>query len=94
MKEKLRVMHYPQIPCSPFRVDVDNIDEAYKIMNTLADYDLFQFKENIKPDYSNMTTLEEWDTEDEMWYDWIDDETGIDDIDQYMLYMYQQRGGK
>jgi hypothetical protein len=58
---KLRVCHYPQIPCEPFIVGVDTLEEAKKMMDTLADYDLFQYNNKIKPDYSNMTILEQWD---------------------------------
>ena len=42
MKMKLKVLHYPQIPCTPFEVKVSSIEEAVKTMKTLADYDLFQ----------------------------------------------------
>lgn len=87
MSKKLRVSHFPQIPCKPFIVLVKGLYEAKSIMDTLANYDLFQFDNNIKPDYSNMTVLEEWDEEENSWVSWMDDETGIDDIDEYFEYL-------
>ncbi|MED1664854.1 hypothetical protein [Brevibacillus laterosporus] len=40
--KKLRVSHFPQITCEPFTVEVDNLEQARLMYNTLADYDLFQ----------------------------------------------------
>ena len=42
-KIKLRISHFPQVPCKAFHVDVNSIEEALKIMNVLAYYDLFSF---------------------------------------------------
>lgn len=81
--KKLRVAHYPQIPCKPFIVEVESLKEAKKMYDTLANYDLFQFNNRIKPDYANMTVIEEFDEEELEWMSWIDDETGIDDISEY-----------
>ena len=73
---KLRVSHFPQIPCQPFIVDVNTLFMAKIVSDALANYDLFQFDNNIKPDYCNATTVEIY--EDGEWVDWIDDETGME----------------
>ena len=74
----LRVWWIPQVPMKPFRREVRSIREAKLLLETLADYDLFQFDNNIKPDYCNAGGLEVF--EDGEWTDWYDDETG-DGID-------------
>lgn len=71
---KLRLSHFPQIPCKSFTVEVSSLEEALKISDVLANYDLFQFDNNIKPNYCNMTTLEEFDEEVQAWINWEDDE--------------------
>ncbi len=56
-------------------------------MNVLANYDLFQLENSIKPDYSNVGGLEVRRVCDPdactcrccEWEDWYDEETGIDD---------------
>jgi len=53
----LKVWHTPQIPGKPFEVDVENLVEARLILDALADYDDFQFKNKIRPDYSNANGL-------------------------------------
>jgi hypothetical protein len=54
----LRVWWIPQIPMKAFKVSVASVEEAAKIMEVLAHYDLFQFENKVKPDYSNMGGLE------------------------------------
>ncbi|MCY9738150.1 hypothetical protein M5X17_31145 [Paenibacillus alvei] len=83
MNKKLRVSHFPQVPCKPFQVEVKNLEEAKLISDTLALYDLFQYENKIKPDYANATVVEQWDEKDEAWTSWFDEATGIDDIDEY-----------
>lgn len=45
---KLRVSHYPQLPCKPFIVEVADEFEASKISNVLANQHLFLFENKIK----------------------------------------------
>lgn len=77
MEAKLRVWHVPQIPCKSFYVPVSSPDEAIKILGILADYDLFQFKNHIKPDYSSAQGLQEWDEAEQEWVEWNSDD-GLD----------------
>lgn len=74
METKLRVWHVPQIPCKSFYVPVSSPDEAIKILNVLADYDLFQLDNNIKPDYSSAQGLEEWDETEQEWIEWTSED--------------------
>lgn len=53
----LKVWHIPQVPMHPFVVYVDTIQEGKAVMDLLARYDDFQFKNHIKPDYSNVSGL-------------------------------------
>ena len=70
--QKLRVWWIPQIPMKPFHVDVDTVDEGVKILDVLANYDLFQLEHNIKPDFANAGGLAVLD-EDGEWVDWADE---------------------
>jgi hypothetical protein len=51
--KKLQVHHYPQVPCTPFAVDVKDEYEAAKMIDTLADQHVWLFKNKIIPDYCN-----------------------------------------
>ena len=76
LKQGARVWWIPQVPGKPFHVTVKTLAEARLILDTLAQYDLFQFENNIKPDYANAGGLEVYR---EGWEEW-EDESG-EDID-------------
>lgn len=72
---KLRVWHIPQVPMKAFHVGVDTLEEAVKILDVLANYDSFQYENNVKGDYANAQGLQMF--EDGEWSDWHDEETGM-----------------
>jgi len=74
VSNKLRVKHFPNIPCKPFTVDVKDEVEAYLIENTLANQHLFLFENNFIPDYSNIITIVMWDEEEMDWVDYWNEE--------------------
>ncbi len=83
----LRVWWIPQIPGKWFIVPVRTLREASLLLDVLADYDAFQYRNRIKPDYSNTGGLQIYDTNcpddnGDCWVDWYDEESG-DDFDTY-----------
>ena len=75
----LRVWWVPQVPMKAFKVDVLSLREAKLLLETLADYDIFQFENNIKPDYCNAGGLLVFEGGE--WVDWMDEDGDcIDDI--------------
>lgn len=67
---KYRVWWKPQIPCMSFySEDIPTLEEARRLENTLAQYDLFQFQYRIKPDYCNMGGTQVWNEEEQEWED-------------------------
>ena len=82
MEGDLRVWWIPQVPMQDsFLVSVSCPKEAKKILDVLAQYDLYQFDNNIKPDYCNAGGLQVEDINGD-WYEW-DNEEGetIDEIE-------------
>ena len=80
----LQVWWIPQVPGKAFNVDVSSVEEAAKLMSVLADYDLFQFKNKIKPDYCNAGGLNIYESDSDGegnpgWASWSDEKTGEDD---------------
>lgn len=64
---KIRVCHFPQVPCKPFIVEVENEREAYLVEQALANQHLWLFDNGIIPDYCNAITVEIWDENE-----WVD----------------------
>lgn len=77
---KYRIWWIPQIEyeCT-FYVPVNSPEEGLKMMSILGAYDLFQLKNNIKPDFSNTGGLEVF--EDGEWVDYYDEDGR--DIDEH-----------
>lgn len=83
-----RVWWIPQVPMQAFYVPVKSVHDAKLILSTLAQYDLFQWHNNIKPDYANAGGLQVYDlnadgenTPD--WVEWADEDDN--DIDHTEL---------
>lgn len=77
----LRFYWIPQVPMNAFKVPVKTVDEAKLLYATLADYDLFQYENKLKPDYCNMGGLEVFHNGE--WEEWRDEETDYS-IDELM----------
>ena len=80
MAKRLQVWWVPQVPMKAFEVEVTCVSEGVKVLDVLADYDAFQYDNNIKPDYANAGGLNQWsDNIDGAgtagWEDWYDEET-------------------
>jgi hypothetical protein len=67
----LSIWWIPQIPGKPFRFPVGTPKEGKLLLDCLAQYDLFQLANNIKPDYCNCGGLSVWN--DNEWEDWQDE---------------------
>ena len=103
MTQKLRVWHIPQVPMKAFHVETDSLQEAVKIKNALADYDLFQYENNVKGDYANANGIEMWDESltdqdlidmelDDRWVNWFyeDENEYFDDPEEYLEWFATQ----
>lgn len=80
LKSDLRITHIPQVPPRTeehiFHVPVNTLQDALKIYDVLTAYDLFQYDQNIKPDFCNACFLEMYNGTE--WETWYNDETGED----------------
>jgi stage III sporulation protein SpoIIIAA len=81
-EQKLRVWWIPQIPMKAFYVNVSSIQEAKKILEVLANYDIFQFENKVKGDYSNAGGLQFFEEGANEWNEW-ENENGenIDEVE-------------
>ncbi len=77
----LQIWWIPQVPMNAFIVPVTSPLDAKKILEVLANYDMFQLDNNIKPDYSNAGGLSV--LEDGEWVDWYSSEG--DSIDELTI---------
>lgn len=57
---RLRVLWFPQVPCKPFGFPVKNLEEAKRLFDALALYDIYLLEKcsNMRADYANTGNLE------------------------------------
>lgn len=84
----LRVWWIPQIPMEPFYFPVASVEEGALILEALAQYDMFQLENRVKPDFSNVGGLQMFDAEldaempGDGWCDWEGDHG--ETLDEFM----------
>ena len=80
---KLKVWWCPQVPMNAFEVPVTSVAEGRLICDVLANYDIFQFENRVKPDYCNMGGIvySHPAIEDGDWYD------VPEDADEYAAWL-------
>lgn len=82
----LRIWHVCQVGrVKAFHVPVSSVDNAKQLIVALWDYDKFQYDNNVKPDYANMSGLEIYEEDNGLgtpgWCEWCDEETGDSILD-------------
>jgi hypothetical protein len=81
---ELRVWWIPQVPMKQFSYPVPNVAAAKLLIDALAEYDLFQFQNGIKPDYCN-TGGAEWRHPELTGGEWLEfdaeDESECEEVD-------------
>lgn len=84
----LQVWWVPQVPMKAFEVDVATVAEGVKVMDVLAKYDDFQFKNRVKLDYCNAGGLRQWCADngdgEPGWEDWYDEATGEEAPEEWL----------
>ena len=73
---KLRVQHV--VGVNEFLVGVKSVEEGYKIMKVLCNYDQFQLDREIRQECFTSSYLQEYDENMKEWCDWYDPVTGVD----------------
>ena len=94
---KLRVLHYPQVPCTPFFVDVKDEEQALLIRETLANQHLFLFDNNFIDDYSNVILVVMWDENSDGegnpdWVDYYNEAEGMEFDEFVETYLFTEVG--
>ena len=75
---KYKVWYIPQVPMKSFDVEVENVEQAVKLYETIVKFSIFEFKNRIKPDYSDAGWIQYYNEEIEDWedlegLDWYED---------------------
>lgn len=58
----LKIWWIPQVPSKAMEYSVTGLVEAKRMLDLLAKYDIFQYEQDIKPDYANAGGLMVYDS--------------------------------
>ena len=94
----LQVWWVPQVPMTAFEWPVKDVASGVLLLDVLAEYDRFQYENNIKPDYSNAGGIRRWCENSDGegtpgWEDWHDEKTGEDDPHEWLLQQAEDMRG-
>jgi hypothetical protein len=82
----LQIYWFPQVGGKMFTYPVDSLEHAVSMLDMLAKYDLFQFENKIKGDYTNHGGLQIWSKDDGSgmpgWVEWNPEEEQIDEFEE------------
>jgi hypothetical protein len=67
----LKVVHTSPFPGDSFEYAVDDIVQAWILLNALSAYDEFQITKGIRADFSSTQWLSVWDALNEDWIDFV-----------------------
>ena len=81
----LRVWYIPQVPMTSYEVliprrngstDAAYLEQAAFVLDAIVNFSIFEFENNIKPDYSDAAGIDRWEDDGENGFDWftIDEE--------------------
>ena len=87
--QKFRVWYIPQIPWKPFQVTADTFEEWKKLLETIINFSIFEFKERVKPDYSDASWMEYFYTDEDNIFDYVDEDVEIEEID-WVKWIWQE----
>jgi len=73
---RFKAWYIPQVPMQAFEREFSDLATAKVVLNAIIDFSIFEFKNRVKPDYSDAAGIAVWDGED--WED-LDDSEWSDD---------------
>lgn len=67
---RFKAWYIPQIPMTAFEVEKPTASEAQAALDLITDFSIFEFENKVKPDYSDVGGVQEWDETDQEWIDY------------------------
>ncbi len=79
----LRIYYIPQVPMKAYEADIPRgagesdsayLERAAFVLRTVVEFSIFEFENNVKPDYSDVAAIVRWEPEPDGGdgFDWFD----------------------
>ncbi|OZB79885.1 hypothetical protein [Microbacterium sp. 13-71-7] len=70
--KRFRIWYVPQVPMKAFTREFDDLDAAKMVLNAVIDFSIFEFENDVKPDYSDAAGISRWESDGDGGFDWFD----------------------
>lgn len=70
---RFKIFYIPQVPMPAFEREYEDFETAKEVLNAIINFSIFEYDNNVKPDYSDVAGISYWE---EAYQDWED----IDDM--------------
>lgn len=67
---KFKMWYIPQMPMKAFEFKTDTSAEALAALDLITDFSIFEYDNNVKPDYCDMSGISQWDETEQEWFDY------------------------
>ena len=69
---RFKIFYIPQVPMHAFEREYEDFETAKEVLNAIINFSIFEFDNNVKPDYSDVAGISYWEEAEQDWED-IDD---------------------
>ena len=69
---RFKIFYIPQVPMPAFEREYEDFETAKEVLNAIINFSIFEFDNNVKPDYSDVAGISYWEEAEQDWED-IDD---------------------
>lgn len=72
--ERYRAVYVPQVPMHALTIETKSLEHAAVALESIIQLSIFEFKNRVKPDYSDFAGVERWDEDEQEWESVEDEE--------------------
>lgn len=69
---RFKIFYIPQVPMPAFEREYEDFETAKEVLNAIINFSIFEYDNNVKPDYSDVAGISYWEEAEQDWED-IDD---------------------
>ena len=66
---RFKIFYIPQVPMPAFEREYEDFETAKEVLNAIINFSIFEYDNNVKPDYSDVAGISFWDEAEQDWED-------------------------
>lgn len=85
---KYMAYYIPQVPMKAFEFETDDLVLAQTVLEQIVSFSIYEFENNVKPDYSDAAGIVRWEEDGEGGHAWFE----LEDYEQEEILQSEGRG--